>query len=556
MLRWLVWVLFLPVWFPWRLVQWGIRRAFPTTALRLRLAGKLADIAPTTFFGGGGPSLLGVLLALDRAARDPKLESVFVTLDELQLGLGQAEELREALAKVRASGKRVILHADTLGLAGYWVALGASHIVLSPLGSLEVTGIASEFTLLKGLLDKLGIQARLAARGEYKSMREVFSADEVSPANREMLQSLVADLYAALCERIAQARQLPESVVRQTLDEGPFNAQAALENRWVDELAYRDDLQKHLEASGKPRTLSWERYLERASRRWTPLRPVAVALLEVQGNIHQGKDSVGMRGRRATGSRSFIEAAKRVAENPRIRGILLRVNSPGGSALASDLMWHALASARKGRPLRVSMGDVAASGGYYVSAVPEARLFANATTLTGSIGVVGGKWEAVELLDKLGIKRELVSKGRHAAFHSPSVPWGNEELAKLERELEHTYTDFVRKMADSRGQSYEQLEQVARGRVWTGAQALDRRLVDGRGGLLAALESLKAELGVAAEQPVLLERVTQTSRWRLLQARFSPEGQLSQLLPDVCSDAVQLRSERLWCRLPFDIELS
>jgi protease-4 len=556
MLRWLAWVLFLPLLLPWRLLQLVVDRAFPTKALSLHLTGKLADIAPAPLFGGGGPSLLNILLALDRAARDPSLERVFVTLDEPQLGLGQAEELREALAKVRDAGKQVTLHADSLGLAGYWVALGASRIVLSPLGSLEVSGIASEFTLLKGLLDKVGLGARLAARGQYKSMREVFSADEMSPANREMLHSLVADLYAALCERVAQSRQLPEHVVRETLDEGPFNAQTAVQLRWVDELAYRDELSKRFEADGKPRTLSCERYNQRASRRWTPRQPVAVALLEVQGNIHQGKDSVGMRGRRATGSRSFVEAARRVAEDPQIRGILLRVNSPGGSALASDLMWHALGNAQKGRPLRVSMGDVAASGGYYVSAVPGARLFASATTLTGSIGVVGGKWEGVELLDKLGIKRELISQGRHAAFHSPSVAWGPEEFAKLERELDHTYTDFVRKMADARGQSYEQLEQVAQGRVWTGAQALELCLIDGRGGMLAALESLKAELGVAPERPVTFKRVTRTNRWRLLQARLSPAEQLGQLLPDVCGDAWQLRDERLWCRLPFDIELS
>jgi protease-4 len=513
----------------WRLTGWLRWRLRRPATLQIVLTGALPDIP----LGGGwrnwfrrtsGPDLPGLLDVLDVAARDPKVASLLVRIEQLQCGLGRADEMRAALERVRAAGKPVIVYADELGLAGYWVSLGASSVRLPPTGALNISGVAMEFTLLEGVLDRAGIHAQLLARGKYKSMREQFTARSMSDANREMLTSLVTDLHAQFIDLVASARKKPRDEVQASIDTGPFRADQALAHGLIDVTQYSDELAEELGIdSGKVQSVADYRRGRRRGR-LLPRRATSVALLSISGTIRSGHDRPGPNGPRATGHRSLRRALRRVARSPRIRAIVLRVDSPGGSALASDLMWRELTLAAKKKPMLVSMVDVAASGGYYTSAVEGVPVWANPSTLTGSIGVVGGKFEVSELLAKLGIGRVTIASGPHANFYAVTTPWNAEELEKVDRDIEAAYRDFVTKMAGARGVSYEALERVAQGRVWTGRQALEASLVDRLGGLWDVKAALRERLALAADAPI---RWVPASAPRGLRARREDDLELS-----------------------------
>jgi protease IV len=494
MLRFVLLFVLSPFWLPvrgFRYLTSGRRRV---DVLLLDVRGGLGDFPRASgwlsrMMGRGSPGLdlLTLVQTLDLATRDPHLKEVVVYVEDLHCGLARAEEVRAALQRVREAGKPVVVYAETLNMDAYWLSLGASDICLMPTGSLSVTGISLEFTLLKGLLDKVGLQAQLGARGKYKSMAEMFTQTELSPANREMLEALTFDLSSQFRKAVANARRLTVEQVDTALASAPLRATQALEFGMVDRLVYADQLRTERE---KLRTASLAQYHKRLrARRLLPQRPKQVAVLQVTNNIKSGGHSAGPNGvRRATGSTTFGHALRRVTKSPHVKAVILRVDSPGGSALASDAMWRELNCAvttlkEKNIPLLVSMVNTAASGGYYVSGLRGVEVWASPLTLTGSIGVVAGKYEISGLLAQLGIKRVAVKSGPRANYYSPSTPWGENELQKLSEDLDAAYQDFVTKMAHARGLSYEQLHDVAQGRVWTGAQALTHGLIDRLGGL-------------------------------------------------------------------------
>jgi protease IV len=510
MLRWLL-VIFgvlILLLLAWRALGWLRWRARRPKLLQVVLSGALGDLPPPSGLRSwlrrsSGPDLPGLLELLDGACRDPKIEGLLVRLESLECGLGRAEEVRAALSRVRAAGKPVIVYADELGLAGYWVALGASSIRLPPTGSLNVSGVAMEFTLLDGVLDRAGVRAQLMARGKYKSMREMFTASEMSEANREMLTSLVADLSRQLVDLTASARHKSPEETQSVIDQGPFRAEEAKARGLIDMTQYYDELGEELGIeAGKVQSAEAYRRLRRRGRLWRGRRGPSVALLNITGNIRSGHDRQGPNGPRATGHLSFRQALRRVVKSSKIRAIVLRVDSPGGSALASDLMWRELTLAAKKKPILVSMVNVAASGGYYTSALSGVPVWSNPSTLTGSIGVVGGKFEFSKLLGKLGVGRETIASGPHANFYAATTPWSAEQLAKVDRDIEAAYRDFVSKMAEARGLSYEALDSVAQGRVWTGRQALDASLVDRLGGLWDVQVALREKLSLPAGAPI------------------------------------------------------
>jgi protease-4 len=563
MLRWLLAAvgLALVLLLSWRVLgvwRWRRRRA---GALELVLSGPLADLpAPgglrSWLRPAPGPDLVGTLGLLETVSRDPKIETLVVRIEHLQCGLGRAEELRSALARCREAGKTVIVHADELGLAGYWVALGASSVRMPPTGSLNVSGVAMEFTLLQGALERAGVRAQLLARGEYKSMREMFTAARMSDENREMLTSLVGDLNRQLVERCAAARRMTVDDVRTAIDRGPFRAEEALACGLIDSTQYVDQLADEVGVEdGKVMSAAAYRRGLRRGRLWRR-RATPVALLGVTGNIRSGHDRAGPNGPRATGHLSFRRALRRAVASPKLRAIVLRVDSPGGSALASDLMWRELTLAAKKKPIFVSMVNVAASGGYYTSALPGVRVWANPSTLTGSIGVVGGKFEVSRLLSKLGIGRETIGSGPRAGFHAVTTPWSAEELDKVERDIEAAYRDFVGKMASARGLPFETLERVARGRVWTGSQALETSLVDALGGLWDVQAALREKLSLAPDAPL---RWVQTSAPRGLRTRREADAGLGlgewrgahvPAAADALELATDLGGERLFALCP------
>lgn len=555
MIRWLLWLLTLPFRLPvWtlRFCWWRWRR--PNT-LHLVISGTLSDTGPSHALerigGDEATSLLDAILVLEQAEDDPNIEHVWVELRSPRTGLGRCEELRSALSRISASGKHVTTHSHEFDLGAYWIALGGAEIAMSPQGTLNAAGFAIEFSLLKGLLDKLGIVPQLRARGEYKNLHEMWTSERMSEANREMLQSLVDEYHRLLVQRVAQARHIAEAEVRRIIDAAPLRGPDALSHRLIDELAYWDDLRQRWQAQGKHRVISAQRYLAHHRRGFLPRRRRRVALLSVTGHIKTGKDATGARGRRATGADSFLATVKRLREDRRTEAVILRVDSPGGSALASDLMWHSLTGLAQRKPLFISMANVAASGGYYVSGVQGAVVWANPTTLTGSIGVVAGKFLVAPGLEQLGIRREAVQAGRYANYHSPTRPFTSDELLKLEAELDATYRDFVQKMAQARTMDESELEPLARGRVWTGSQAHAKHLVDELGGLREVYEALRARLGLHPREQLRIDAASRPHIAQLLRSRIAPPLALTDDWFDQWSCQEDLAGERCLAWTPL-----
>jgi protease-4 len=557
---------------PFRALRFCLRRLYLVVrgynVLRLKVHGSLPDQGGARSLlgmarGQGGPSLLDVTGALDRARRDPRVKIVLVELGPLALGLARAEELREAFGRVRDAGKRVIVYLEECALAEYAAALGASEIVLSPGGALNVTGIRSEVLLVRGLLDRVGVRAWFSARGKYKSMRETFTEPHMTPANREMTEALVGDLYDQVVLAIAASRRLDAQVVREHLDRGPFMADDAKELGLVDRVLYLDEIETALKSEVVPfRPLELRSYMKLSTHLVGSGRPTKIALLEVKGHIKSGGNGSGP-GVRSTGSRDFVRDVKAVADDPRVRAILLRVDSPGGSALSSDVMWRALSLARAKKPIVVSMVDVAASGGYFVAGIKGTPILASGATLTGSIGVVGGKFELAELYEKLGIRKEVVARGLHSGFFSESRGLSDEEVEKLERDIDAHYRHFVARMAEGREKSVEEIDKVAQGRVYTGRQALAIGLVDETGGLVAALAKVRSVLGLAVTAPLALAGPPSSRRrfpvrlaWGAAehaQPGFSLPGALAETLSVPLSLAEHFSSERVLALMPFSI---
>ena len=455
---------------------------------------------------------------------------------------------------MRAAGKRVVVFLEEGGLVEYLAALGAGEIIMAPSGALHLVGIASEVVFLKGLLDKVGVKAWLSARGKYKSARETFAEPAMTEANREMTASIVADLYDQLVGAIVESRGLDAEAVKRALDRGPFRPEEAIEARLIDRTAYRDEVEKYVEGSvARYRPVELGPYLA-LSTHLLRGKPVLVALVEVTGHIKTGRSVPGSDGARATGSRSLSHELDALRRDRRVRAVVVRVESPGGSVLASDVIRRGLLRLREEKPLVVSMANVAASGGYFVAGLSRTPILSDDATITGSIGVLGGKFEARELYEKLGVKKEVIRLGERAAYLSDYRGFTPDEVRKLESDIEAHYRDFVQKMAESRGLSFDELDRVAQGRVWTGRQARECGLVDRRGGLLEALGEVRTQLGLRADAPLALA-VSRSERRRLpvrLEWRL-PEG----VLPDALSLPFRLealfRSERIFALLPFEI---
>lgn len=562
-MRLVLWILASPI----RLVAWVFRiiavRVRGYSVLRLRLHGHLPDrsgplsLARMWATETQGPALLEVLLALDRARADARLRAVALELGPLRIGLARAEEVRRALARVRDAGKQVVVHLEQGGLAEYSIALGASEIVMPDSGSLHVAGLASEVVLLKGLFDKVGLRAGLRARGRYKAARETFTEPEMTPEHREMTTAMVGDLYAQVVQAIAENRRIPEAVVRERLDRGPFTAKLALELGLIDAIGQDDDVNERLEASlGKVRSVGLGGYFRLSEPALPPRVRATIGLLEVSGHIKSGATVPGQSGARATGSRRFVQEVRELADDPRVAAVVLRVSSPGGSALASDVMWHALMALREKKPVVVSMVDVAASGGYFVSGIEGAPIFASEATITGSIGVLAGKFDAAGLYEKLGIKKEIIGAGARAGFYSEARPFTPDEVQKLEEDLDAHYGQFLERMARGRGRTTDEIHAVGEGRVFTGRMAKGHGLVDEHGGFLDALARAKSLIGLAPRDRVAI--VATASERRFFPLRLTlrvPESFLPESIVTPLRLAEWFVGERTFVIVPFDFRI-
>ncbi|TDO52433.1 protease-4 [Kribbella sp. VKM Ac-2527] len=448
------------------------------------------------------PTLRELVAGLRKASRDDTVVGLVAHVGGPALSLAQVQDLREAVTDFRAAGKPAVAWTESFGEVGagtvpYYLATAFDEIWVQPSGELGITGVSVQATFIRGALDKAGVIPQFGKRREYKTAADTFTEKEMSGPAKEMATRLAESAYEQIVEGIAVRRQLDSARVRELVDSAPLPAEAGREAGLVDRLGYRSDVYDELRKSlGETTRLLVERYHRRPPRTvnevmdnlpW-PQKPV-VAVIRVSGAITVGRNSGGgPLGGPRTGSDTITAALRHVADDDKIKAVVLRVDSPGGSYIASDAIRHEVLRLRStGKPVIASMGSVAASGGYFV-AMPADIVVAQPGTITGSIGVLTGKGVVRDALGRIGITQEAVSRGENARMYSAQEEFSPEQWARLEETLDRIYADFVAKAAQDRGLPEERLESLARGRVWTGADAHERKLVDELGGFERALQ--------------------------------------------------------------------
>jgi protease-4 len=436
----------------------------------------------------------GALLAKLRDLReDGGVSAVLLRLDDLSVGAARAEELRHAVAEL-AARKPVVAWLASGGVREYLVATAARRVEMAPLGTLALTGLASTGLYLRDTLARLGVTVEVISIGRFKSAGEPLSRTGPSEADREAREAILDDVFGRQVRAVASARKLTEARVRELVDEGLFSAEEARQAGLVDAISYPDELAQRmgLSSSGP----GWSRPEPRAAQRWGP-RP-AVAVIRIEGAIVTGKSRGGVPLQGGlSGADTVTALVRQAAEDRDVRALVVRIDSPGGDALASDLIWHALVGVRRrGKPVVISMGDVAASGGYWIAMGGDA-IVAEASTLTGSIGVVGLKPDLAGLLAKVDARAVTLKRGARADLFSLVRPWTADERAVIEKHMLAAYGLFLDRVAEGRKLPRPEVEALAQGRVWTGSQALERKLVDQLGSLHDALALARKRAGLA-----------------------------------------------------------
>ncbi len=448
--------------------------------------------------------------ALEAAGRDDRVKALVIRAGWGAPGLAQMQELRDAVTDFRAQGKPVTAFAETFGEAGngtlhYFLASAAGEVWVQPSGDLGITGFALQQPFLKPLLEEIGARAQVAQREEYKGAMNFLTEDFLPEPQRQNLQRYLDSALGQIVTAVAEARNLEAGALRDLIDRAPYRGAEAQRLGLVDRLGYWDEVEAEvLEAAGPgAEWLSLQAYRRAATESGSD-RPV-VALVYGEGPIVlAGGENDPVFGRVTLGAVDIAEALSDAIDDAEVTAILFRVDSPGGSYVGSDTIWREVQRARDlGKPVIVSMGNVAASGGYFVSA-PAATIVAQPGTLTGSIGVVSGKVSLRELWANLGVNWDGVQAGRRAAMWSSSAPFSREEWDWLQQTLDTTYADFTGKVAAGRGLSQEEVLAVAKGQIWSGADAKEAGLVDALGGYRTALSLAKEAAGIDAGTAVRL----------------------------------------------------
>lgn len=481
----------------------------------LELGGEVVEREAFSWRGGGGTELRRLVDRLRAFARDPLLAGVVLRVTGIAISLPDVGELRAAIADVRAANKSVICHTEDASNATYLVLAACERIGIAPVGQVAITGPAAMPVHVKPLLDKLGVQADFLHVGAYKGAAEPLTRDAPSPEMTETIGAILDRRYATMVEAIARDRKLDAGVVRGLIDTALFSSEQAVQAKLVDEVvafeAFRDaavggawtelELTEKASKDQLRAMLSVMRFLGAMP----PERPAGdhVAVVYALGDIVDGDGEGVLGARQQIASRTLVAALRAMTADDRVKAVVLRIDSGGGSAQASELIWRAVRDMRAKKPVIVSMSDVAASGGYYIAA-GATKIFAQPDTLTGSIGVVGGKIAPGAALAKLGVNTFPVGRGKRATIMASLAPWSADERAVIQQSMEAVYRTFVGRVAEGRGKTAAQVEPLAQGRVWTGEKALALGLVDALGGMDAALAEARklANIDAAADLEV------------------------------------------------------
>ncbi len=472
-------------------------------------------------FGGRKPTMRDYVEALRLARDDGRINGLLVTIDGPDVGTAKLQELRDAIVDFQKKDKWAVAYLETAGEFSpgnrdYYLATACGSIWLAPPGDINLVGIHAEVPFFRGALDLLGVVPDMDHIGKYKSAMNTITDKAMNEAYRESMEALVSSVYGQLKRGIAQGRRMKEEQVAALIDNGPYIGPRAIEAKLVDTLGYRDDLETHLKEKngGVLPLVKVGKYLK-AGRYFT--RGPKIALVYGLGGVSRGEnDSNPATGSLIMGSVTTAAAIKKAREDPSIRAIVFRVDSPGGSYIASDVIYHEVMLTKDKKPMVVSMGDVAGSGGYFVS-MGANKIVAEPATITASIGVLAGKLVTTGLWNKVGITFDTVQRGRHATFFSTGSKYTPEERDLFEGWLQRIYKDFVDKAAKGRGKTYDEIHAVAQGRIWSGEDALRLGLVDELGGLTTAIRRAlelahidpesRVQLVILPEPKSFLERI-------------------------------------------------
>jgi protease-4 len=481
------------------------------SVLVLRLAGDVPEKPPIelpAFLGGGNPGVTvsNVWMTLRMAAADSHIKGLVVEPEGLSAGWGKIEEIRADVERFRKSGKPVFAFLRSPGTREYYVATAADRIYLGPEDPLFLKGLRAEIMYFKKTLDKLGVTVEVQHAGKYKDFGDMFTRADMSPETREVMSSVVDDLYGNLAARIAAARKKSPEEVRGIIDQGPFTATQAQKAGLVDELRFEDQVfgelrdRLHLGAINR---VGVGRYLRVPPETVGLQGKSRIALVVGEGDIVRGSPDDNGADETSLTSYGFNRLLRQVGNDSMIKAVIVRIDSPGGEVAASDDIWREMSLLSKKKPMVISMSDLAASGGYYMAMTGD-PIVAYPQTETGSIGVVFGKPDLRGLYDKLGITKDSIQRGKHAGIDSDYTALTPDERLMLQKGIDESYVQFVTKVAEARHRNYKDIAPVAEGRVWLGSQAQARGLVDQLGGIDTAVELAKKKANIPAGEQVNL----------------------------------------------------
>ena len=483
--------------------------------LELKLSGSMpeatADDPFMKLFGGQTTSLKSTLENIQKAKLDKNIKGILLLLDGSGLGLGRVQDVRDALADFKQSGKPIYAYMEQGADLEYSIAISADKIYVAPAGALLVKGFAVHATFMRGFLDKIKVEPNFTRYGKYKSAVERYTRSEMSPEDKEALNALLDDIYKNYVSEIAKSRKKDEAEVQKLIDEGPYNIpKQAKEVGLIDDAIYLDEVKDKIKEE-----LKLTEYRAITSSKYNNVSPFEfgigkdgrIAIIYASGAIMSGKSNSSPFSDETIGSDTVAAAIKKAREDKDIKAIILRVNSPGGSPLASDIIWREIMLTKQAKkPIVACMSDYAASGGYYISMAAD-KIVAQPSTITGSIGIFGGKLNINGLYkEHLGMNVEALTRGKNADFYSEYKNFSEEELQKLQKYMDDFYLDFTSKAAQGRNMKLESLQEIAQGRVWSGVKGKELGLVDELGGLQKAIEVAKQLANMpATSSPQLVE---------------------------------------------------
>ncbi len=491
------------------IVSWFTRDRVPDRALlELDLGTEIVEYVPDDPMArtilGDTPRLIDMLGAITKAGDDPRIRGIVAKIDNPAFGLATIQELRNAIVDFRKTGKPAVAYTDTFGEfsaanGAYYLATAFDQIYLQPSGDLGLTGLIMENLFLKGTLEKLGITPRLDHRKQYKNAMNIFTEKKYTDAHREAAKSLMNSRFENVVKGISATRNLEKEEVRDLFDHGLFPAQKALDFGFVDKLMYRDEVFAELEKNiGKTvEKISWSDYILRDGLPYAEGKN-KIAIIYGVGTVTRGNSGFDpLSGGLSMGSDTITKAFRNAAENKNVKAIIFRIDSPGGSYVASDSIWREVLETREsGIPVIVSMGNLAASGGYFV-AMGANKILAQPGTITGSIGVLGGKMVTTKLWEKLGISWDEVHTSKNSTFWSGTHDYTPEQWAVFQSWLDRIYEDFTEKVGQGRNMSIDKVKAVAKGRIWSGDDARRVGLVDQLGGFREAIELAREASGIS-----------------------------------------------------------